>query len=95
MPTVSNALNTKLAAMACHGIVASPYPATARVATVHDRYMNVMWRAGIPRRPMNSAPPIAPNPPIANTKPRTPAPRCSSFFTTYGTRTSTGPMNNR
>ena len=57
--------------------------------------MNVMNRRGRLRCPITSAAPMAPTPPIANTNPSVRAPPPSSFFTTYGTSTSVGPMNSR
>ena len=95
VPAVSSALNRKHASMACQGACASPKPATARVDSVHATYMNVMNRRGDRRCPMNSAAPIAPTPPIARMNPNVNGLPPQLFFTSRGSSTSCGPMNNR
>ena len=65
------------------------------VEMVHEMYMNVMNRRGSARFDITIAANIAPMPPNANTRPRTPAPRPISTLTTYGTSTSAGPQKIR
>src|SRR5947208_2300373 len=95
VPAASRPLKTKHAAINCQAAVASPYPATESVASVHVTYITVTSRRGWSRRPIQTAAPTAPTPPAASTTPNVRADACRSFLTTNGSRTSVGPRKSR
>ena len=95
VPAVSKVLNSTLASINPHSPLDSPYPATATVATVQVRYMNVSAERGRPSSPIATAHASEPSPPAAKISPRSRAPSANWCLTMNGRSTSVGPMNSR